>query len=173
MKENRKRCALGVDFGGTFVKMARVDDHGVIGARASFATTGLKGVAGWLDEVERHAHELLADVPADTEWAGIGVGVPGFVDYAKGFVYDLANVPGWTEVPLAEKLMARFGKPARVDNDVNAMAIGECTYGAGQAYQHAVFITLGTGSAAVSCSTRTSTAARIPWPAKSVTSRST
>ena len=145
MKENKKRCALGVDFGGTFVKMARVDDHGVIGARASFATTGLKGVAGWLDEVERHAHELLADVPADTEWAGIGVGVPGFVDYAKGFVYDLANVPGWTEVPLAEKLMARFGKPARVDNDVNAMAIGECTYGAGQAYQHAVFITLGTG----------------------------
>ena len=145
MNENKKRCAIGVDFGGTSVKMARVDEQGKISAQASFATTGLKGVSGWLDEVERHAHKLLAGLPADTEWTGIGVGVPGFVDYGKGFVYSLANVPGWTEVPLAEKLVARFGKPARVDNDVNAMAIGECTYGAGQAYQHAVFITLGTG----------------------------
>jgi len=145
MDENKKRCAIGVDFGGTFVKLARVDEHGAIGARASFATTGLKGVKGWLDEVERHVGALLADLPADTEWAGIGVGVPGMVDYAKGFIHDLTNVPGWTAVPLAELLTKRFGKTARVDNDVNAMAVGECTFGAGQAYQHAVFVTLGTG----------------------------
>jgi glucokinase len=145
MNENQKRCAIGVDFGGTFVKLARVDERGVIGARASFATTGIQGVAGWLDEVARHVEALLSDLPAEMEWAGIGVGVPGFVDYAKGFVHDLVNVPGWTGVPLAEKLAARFGKPARVDNDVNAMAAGECIYGAGQAYQHAVFLTLGTG----------------------------
>ena len=145
MDESKKRCAIGVDFGGTFVKLARVDERGAIGARASFATTGLKGVPGWLDEVERHVGALLADLPRDAEWAGIGVGVPGFVDYAKGFVHDLTNVPGWTAVPLAELLARRFGKPARVDNDVNAMAVGECTYGAGQAYQHAVFLTLGTG----------------------------
>lgn len=145
MDENKKRCAIGVDFGGTFVKMARVDEQGAIGARASFATTELKGVPGWLDEVERHVEALLADMPRDAEWAGIGVGVPGFVDYAKGFVHDLTNVPGWTAVPLAELLAKRFGKIARVDNDVNAMAVGECTFGAGQAYQHAVFLTLGTG----------------------------
>ena len=145
MDENKKRCAIGVDFGGTFVKMARVDEQGAIGARASFATTELKGVPGWLDEVERHVEALLADMPRDMEWAGIGVGVPGFVDYAKGYVHDLTNVPGWTAVPLAELLAKRFGKTARVDNDVNAMAVGECTYGAGQAYQHAVFLTLGTG----------------------------
>jgi glucokinase len=145
MNENKQRCAIGVDFGGTFVKMARVDERGVIGARASFATTDLKDVAGWLDEVERHAYALLADLPPDAEWRGIGVGVPGFVDYAKGFVHHLTNVPGWTAVPLAEMLSKRFAKTARVDNDVNAMAVGECIYGAGQAYQHAVFLTLGTG----------------------------
>ena len=145
MNENKQRCAIGVDFGGTFVKLARVDEHGVIGARASFATAGLAGVAGWLDAVARHVDALLADMPADVEWHGIGVGVPGFVDYARGFVHNLTNVPGWSAVPLAEMLTQRFGKTARVDNDVNAMAVGECTYGAGQAYQHAVFITLGTG----------------------------
>ena len=109
MDENKKRCAIGVDFGGTFVKMARVDERGAIGARASFSTAGLKGVPGWLDEVERHVGALLADMPRDVEWAGIGVGVPGFVDYAKGFVHDLTNVPGWTAVPLAELLAKRFG----------------------------------------------------------------
>lgn len=145
MNENKKRCAIGVDFGGTLVKMARVDERGEIGARASFATTDLKGVPGWLDEVERRAYDLLADLPPDTECSGIGVGVPGFVDYAKGFVHHLTNVPGWTDVPLAEMLSKRFAKTARVDNDVNAMAVGECIYGAGQAYQHAVFLTLGTG----------------------------
>jgi glucokinase len=145
MNENKKRCAIGVDFGGTSVKMARVDEQGEIGARANFATTNLKSVDGWLDEVERHAETLLADLPLDVECTGIGVGVPGFVDYAKGFVHDLTNVPGWRAVPLAELLVKRFGMTARVDNDVNAMAVGECTYGAGQAYQHAVFITLGTG----------------------------
>ena len=145
MNENKKRCAIGVDFGGTFVKMARVDERGQIGARASFATTDLDGVPAWLDEVDRHVQALLSDMPADVEWTGIGVGVPGFVDYAKGFVHNLTNVPGWTAVPLAELLTKRFGKIARVDNDVNAMAVGECVYGAGQAYQHAVFITLGTG----------------------------
>lgn len=145
MNENKQRCAIGVDFGGTFVKLARVDEHGVIGARASFATAGLAGVTGWLDAVARHVDTLLADMPADVEWRGIGVGVPGFVDYARGFVHNLTNVPGWSAVPLAEMLTQRFGKTARVDNDVNAMAVGECTYGAGQAYQHAVFITLGTG----------------------------
>lgn len=145
MEKSPERCAIGIDFGGTVVKMARVDEHGGIGARASFATAGLDGVDGWLDEVERHVAELLKDLPAGQEWRGIGVGVPGLVNYAKGFIYDLTNVPGWTAVPLAEKLAARFNQPARVDNDVNAMALGECTYGAGQAYQHAVFLTLGTG----------------------------
>jgi len=73
------------------------------------------------------------------------VGVPGFVDYDRGYIYDLANVPGWTGVPLADLLEKRLNVPVRIDNDVNAMALGECTFGAGRTFQHAVFVTLGTG----------------------------
>ena len=79
------------------------------------------------------------------ELAGIGVGAPGFVDYERGFIHDLANIPGWAGVPLALHMEKRFNAHVRVDNDVNAMALGECTFGAGRAYQHAVFVTLGTG----------------------------
>jgi glucokinase len=42
-------------------------------------------------------------------------------------------------------LEEKLGLRARIDNDVNAMALGECTFGAGRTYQHAVFVTLGTG----------------------------
>ena len=76
---------------------------------------------------------------------GIGVGVPGFVDFERGFIYDLANVPGWKDVHLTPLMEKRFGVHVRVDNDVNVMAVGECTFGAGRIYQHAVFVTLGTG----------------------------
>ncbi len=145
MNENKKRCAIGVDFGGTFVKMARVDERGEISARASFPTAELDGVPGWIDAVERGASKLLADLPPDCECTGIGVGVPGLVDYAKGFVHSLTNVPGWTAVPLAQLLSQRFTGAVRIDNDVNAMAAGESIYGAGQSFQHAVFLTLGTG----------------------------
>ena len=142
---NSNRYAIGIDFGGTSVKLARVSSDGAIEQRASFATAGLDGVRGWLDEAERHVRSLVDSAGEGRDWAGVGVGVPGFVDFDRGFVYELANVPGWKDVPLADLLQQRFGKPARIENDVNAMAAGECAYGAGRGLQDAVFVTLGTG----------------------------
>lgn len=138
--------AIGIDFGGTSVKLGRVHADGTIAARTSFLTNGL-GVDGWLDAVEAAIPSLLEGLPEGATFAGIGVGVPGFVDFATGFVHDLANVPGWASVPLAERLRSRFPDAPNVviENDVNAMAAGECAIGAGAVYKHAVFVTLGTG----------------------------
>jgi glucokinase len=133
--------AIGIDFGGTSVKLARVLSDGTIAARAVFDTT--PGVESWLDAVEAALVPLRQG--AEGECAGLGVGVPGFVDFERGFIHDLTNVPGWTAVPLAEKMKARFGLPAVIENDVNAMAAGECAFGAGKGLKNAVFITLGTG----------------------------
>lgn len=140
------RHAIGVDFGGTFIKMARVNERGEVEARAKIPTKEAPGLDGWLDAVGRGLEQLKdKTASADAPLAGLGVGVPGFVDFERGFIYDLANVPGWTNVHLAPRLEERFKLHVRVDNDVNVMALGECTYGAGRAYQHAVFVTLGTG----------------------------
>lgn len=146
MKHARHKRALGIDFGGTSVKVAIVHSTGEIEQEDSFPTEGLDGVKGWLDEVERMAASFGYDRrEMRRSLAGIGVGVPGFVDFHRGYIYNLTNVPGWTAVELATILRRRFDVPALVDNDCNVMAIGECHYGAGQGIRDAVFLTLGTG----------------------------
>ena len=146
MKEGKTRHAVGVDFGGTFIKMALVNEKGEVQSRAKIPTKDAAGVDGWMDAVAKGMEQLKEKKGVGLgELAGIGVGVPGFVDYERGFIYDLTNVPGWTGIHLASQIEKRFNVHARIDNDVNAMALGECTFGAGRAYQHAVFVTLGTG----------------------------
>lgn len=139
------RYAIGIDFGGTSVKMALINERGQIKARRKFVTKDVKGPGGWLDRVAKEVDELKAGEAAGKVISGVGVGVPGFVDYERGFIHDLTNVPGWTGIHLGTMLEERLKMRARIDNDVNAMALGECTFGAGRTYQHAVFVTLGTG----------------------------
>ena len=137
--------ALAIDFGGTSVKLAAIDASSAILARTTFDTASAPGVDLWLDAVWNASRTLLPSLPPGSDFAAVGVGVPGFVDFAAGFVHDLANVPGWTAVPLADRLRDRFHLPVAVENDVNAMAAGECAHGAGRGLTDAVFVTLGTG----------------------------
>ena len=147
MKTKReKQRALGIDFGGTSIKLGYVNEQGKIEAQTRIATKGIASVAVWLDAIEKGIERLnkgKSGIPADV--VGIGVGVPGFVDHERGYIYDLPNVKGWQKIALAQELEARFGLRSYIDNDVNAMAVGEFTFGSGRLYYNAVFITLGTG----------------------------
>jgi glucokinase len=141
-----QRAGIGVDFGGTYVKMALVSEEGEILSRCKHSTKDIETVDAWMDAVALGIPELLKGSGVRQEFiAGLGVGVPGFVDYNRGYIYELPNVKGWKDVYLSRILRKRFGLPVFVDNDVNVMAQGESMYGAGQDYQDAVFITLGTG----------------------------
>lgn len=145
--QDERRYAAGIDFGGTFVKMALVDDAGAIVARRRIPTDTLPNRESWMDAMADGIRALVAEKPGGeaVSLAGVGIGVPGFVDFERGHIFELPNVPGWAGVPLAALMEERLQVRVRVDNDVNVMAVGECTFGAGRAYQHAVFITLGTG----------------------------
>ena len=134
--------AIGIDFGGTAVKAGLVDETGAVLDRVQAATADIQAHSAWLDFVGQCLRRFGI---GRRRPAGIGVGVPGFVDFKRGYIYNLTNVSGWTRVPLAGMLRKRFGLNAFVDNDVNAMALGECTYGAGRRFSQAVFATLGTG----------------------------
>ena len=142
MKGKAERLAAGVDFGGTAVKVGLVDEGGRLRRSLTIPTQEISTQAAWLDALEETLRELTG---REGRVEGIGVGVPGFVDFKGGFIHELTNVAGWRNVPLAEMLRRRFGMPAVVDNDVNAMAWGECVCGAGRGYSHAVMATLGTG----------------------------
>jgi glucokinase len=77
---------------------------------------------------------------------GIGVGVPGPVDTAAGRVTEhIPHAPDLAGQPLAALLRARFGLPAYVDNDVNALALAEWRFGAGRGASSLVVLAPGTG----------------------------
>ena len=95
-----------------------------------------------IDDMVRVVEDLRASHPGI---AAIGVGMPGFVNFEKGFVYNLTNVPGWEAIPLKSILQEKTGLPVVVENDANCMAFAEWKCGAGRGFQHVVFMSLGTG----------------------------
>jgi glucokinase len=137
----KNRTAIGIDFGGTTIKSAVVR-AGQIAERGEVIDT-VKHDARSLNEALFSVIEALRKSHSDV--AGVGVGLPGFVDSVNGIVHHLTNVPGWDEVPLTRLIRERTGLPATIDNDVNAMTYGEWKYGAARGAQHAICITLGTG----------------------------
>ena len=134
--------ALGIDFGGTSVKLGLVRDGRVVFRAPSIPTADYRRADALLGAMLAAIRELRARHP---DLAAVGVGVPGFVDVERGLVHELTNVPGWREVALRELLARETGLPAFVENDANAMAYAEWRHGAGRGRQHVVCVTLGTG----------------------------
>ena len=75
----------------------------------------------------------------------IGVGVPGTVDPATGVIGESHHTPDLSGRHLGRVLGARFGRPAFVDNDVNALALSEWMFGLGRGARSLVVLAVGTG----------------------------
>jgi glucokinase len=134
--------ALGIDIGGTNVKLALVArDGGTLGAR-SIPTEAAQGPGPAMDRIAVAARRLLAEHgPA----RALGVASAGIVDHAGGLVLDAPNLRGWERVPFAAQLGAALDLPVQLENDVNAMAFAEWSCGAGRGARHLLCLTLGTG----------------------------
>src|SRR5699024_10309547 len=76
--------------------------------------------------------------------AGVGLGLPGFLDIPSGKILRLTNIP-WENVPVKEVLEEELNVPVAIDNDANAAALGEAWSGAGRGLTDLICITLGTG----------------------------
>lgn len=139
---NTPRTAIGIDFGGTSIKSAVVEGARVLLHGPPIDTQLHHSAESLVDAIVQLVATLRTVHPSV---AGIGVGLPGFVDSVNGVVHSLTNVAGWSEVPLRTILSERTGLPAIIENDANAMAYGEWKYGAAVGAKHAVCITLGTG----------------------------
>ena len=141
------KVIVGVDLGGTNIKMGLVNDKGRITARSHLATAQFsdnknKLISGIVVAIE----ELLEEQGLDVKNAeGIGFGVPGLVNPEKGVVTFLPNIPGWKNVALKRIMEKKIGVPTFIDNDVNLVTLGEWKFGAGKGGRNLLCMTLGTG----------------------------
>lgn len=134
--------SVGIDFGGTSVKLGVCRDGELLVLDTPIITADFNGPAALITEMAARVAKLREQFP---EIAAIGVGVPGLVDFEHGFVHILTNVPGWKHVPLKAILSEKTGLPVVVENDANAMAYAEFRYGAARGLNNIVALTMGTG----------------------------
>ncbi len=137
---------IGIDVGGTNVKIALVNEQGNIIYSNSIPTRAEMGYEYTINNMKEAISELIKETKSEAKSIeGIGFGFPGQIDYQKGIVRLAPNIPGWVDVPIAEIIEKEFGIPTRVDNDVRCAALGELNYGAGIGCENLICITVGTG----------------------------
>ena len=141
-----KRVKIGIDLGATRLKMALVDEKGRIFYRREINTPFNAKKAELINSIVTNVREIVKKSGLKKkDILGIGIGVPGPVDSEKGIVRYFPNIKGWKEVALKAILQKKLGMKVALDNDVNAMTLGEYKFGAGKGALNLVCLTLGTG----------------------------
>lgn len=135
---------LGIDVGGTNVKLGLADDTGQILAQASTPTPPLGTPERVFAFAMEFAAEQLRSLGGDEELHGVGLAVPGVLDTSAMVLREVVNLPGWLDLPLLELLSGAAGVPAMVVNDANAAAFAEHSR-RGLGTHSLALVTLGTG----------------------------
>lgn len=135
-----------IDLGGTNVRAIVADLDGSIAGddkRPSLARDGLDvTVETMLASLAAACREAGVDAGS---LSGLGLATPGWVDSEAGVVPAAPQLIGWRDVPVVSMFEDRLGVPVRLENDANAAALGENTYGAGRGTKDMVYITVSTG----------------------------
>jgi glucokinase len=136
---------VGVDLGGTSIKMAIVSDKGDILFQISEPTQVEAGADGIFHQINDMIDTCCSSLSIHRlQLNGIGIGAPAFLTIKDGFVKEAVNL-GWKSIPLKQKLEGITSLPVFIDNDANVAAIGEMWRGAGEGSTELLCITLGTG----------------------------
>ena len=135
-----RRHRIGIDFGGTKIEGILIDPDGAEQARERIATPR-NDYDACLDAVAGLVDRLGARAPAAPS---IGVGIPGAPSPRTGLIKN-ANSTWLNGRPLAADLAARLGRPVRLANDANCLALSEATDGAAAADRVVFAVILGTG----------------------------
>ncbi len=135
------RPVIGIDLGGTAIKLGCFDALGQCLAELEVATPQPATPDAVIAVLARSIQHLDPQKAA----IALGIGTPGPADAAGRVARIAINLPDWYEVPLADRLETLTGYPTVVANDANCAALGEAWLGAGQPYQNWILLTLGTG----------------------------
>ena len=137
---------LVADLGATSIDVAVTDlDGRILGHRDEPAD-----IAAGPEACLQRVDELFAELTAATRdlpgrlW-GIGIGVPGPVEFRSGRPVSPPIMPGWDDYPVRERFVARYSAPVWVDNDVNVLALGEWRAGIAVGHDNVIVVKIGTG----------------------------
>jgi glucokinase len=139
----KEKFAVGVDLGGTNIKLGIVSQSGKIVKKTSVETKAEGGYEVVISQMKKGIEEILSK--NKKEITGIGIGAAGVVTVKKGIVENPPNIPGWGKVKLGEIIEKEFKIDVHVENDANAAAIGEMIFGNGKQLHSFIMVTLGTG----------------------------
>lgn len=136
---------IGIDLGGTNIKVGVVNEDYEIVSRSSVKTNLPRPAEGIVEGICEAVKIALDGAGIGLEdVTSIGIGTPGAASRSTGVVLYSNNL-GFDNVPLGKMLKEKLGKDIYVENDANAAAFGEYLAGGGKGYENVVVITLGTG----------------------------
>ncbi|HFU3730235.1 TPA: ROK family glucokinase [Streptococcus suis] len=137
---------IGIDLGGTSVKLAILTTDGEIQEKWSIKTNILDDGSHIVpDIIESILHRFETHGLTKDDFLGVGMGSPGVVDSEAGTVIGAYNLNWKTLQLVKEQFESALGLPFFIDNDANVAALGEQWVGAGNNNPNVVFMTLGTG----------------------------
>jgi glucokinase len=137
--------SIGVDLGGTNLRIAAVDEAGNLLEKATLGTKVARGRDFVIDQMTDSIQRLGKKIGREFSLAGIGIGVPGIIDMETGMLRESPNLPGWSDYPVHSEIERRLKTPVILENDANAAALGEKWLGAAHDVDDMCILTLGTG----------------------------
>lgn len=147
--EDENRLVVGVDIGGSNLRVALANLRGTVLGKWSASTKETSSPEMVIAQIGKGIDSLLKESSASPpSLAAIAAGAPGITDREAGVVVATSYLRGWKDVPFQSLLESAFHIPAAVENDVRMAALGEHWMGAARGIPNFVFLAIGTGIAA-------------------------
>ena len=136
---------IGVDLGGTNLRIAAVDEQGRLIEKVTLGTKVSLGrdhvINDMCDAIQRVADKYRNSATL----LGICIGVPGIIDMQTDLVRESPNLPDWVDYPARAAIEQRLKTRVILENDANVAALGEEWLGAAKDFDDMAMLTLGTG----------------------------
>ncbi len=141
-----REYAVGIDIGGTHIKLGLFDPGMQLKAEQRFLTDRDATTVELFNFLYQKVESLLGGAGMTLDNVrGIGVAFPSAVDFKRGVTLESSNIVSLNDQPVRDLLTKRFQLPVYVDNDGNVAALAEHKYGAGRGYDNLIYATLATG----------------------------
>jgi glucokinase len=137
--------SIGVDLGGTNLRIAAVDGSGHLIEKVTLGTKVSLGRDHVINDMCDAIQRLAEKYKNSASLLGIGIGVPGIIDMETGLLRESPNLPGWADYPVRAEIERRLSTMVILENDANVAAFGEKWLGAAKEHDDMAMLTLGTG----------------------------